>query len=226
MVDKIAEQDYINAVMAKLPEVKAQKVHVLKGGDNLWNLAKKELNKKDASNQEISNYMLLIAKLNKLNTIEKMNNLKINDKIYLPGNAVKVDNIQQLSASEKTVNALINVLKNDKTLSVKKADLDLPNVDLYHVFKQNPKYANNYFLKEKNLYSFKVDKKSGKISSLIVNDNEKRVHKLWFDYIIHANGNVNDGQLSNKLVEKLSQEQTKQLFGETEKLLNQYKKSK
>ena len=100
----------------------------------------------------------------------------------------------------------------------------MPSVDLYHVFKQNPKYANNYFLKENNLYSFKVDKKSGKISSLIVHDNEKRVHTLWFDYIIHANGNINDGQLSSKLVEKLSQEQTKQLFRETEKLFNQYKK--
>ena len=77
------EQQYINAVMAKLPEIKSKKVHTLKTGDSLWSLAKESLGKK-ASNQEISMRMLMIAKLNNLTTIEQMNNLKATEKIYLP----------------------------------------------------------------------------------------------------------------------------------------------
>ena len=224
MVDKIAEQTYINAVLAKLPDVAEKKVHTLKKGDSLWSLAKKELNRKDVSNQEISNYMLLIAKINNLDTIEKMNALKINDKIFLPG---KVNDLKstkkQLTNVEKTASNLIEKLIHNKTLSVKKAELDLPNVDLYHVFEQNPKYSDNYFLKEKALYAFRVDKKSGKVSSLIVNDSEKRVHPLWYDYIINRNGDIHDGQLSSKFIQKLPQIQNKQLFSETSRLFEQYK---
>ena len=72
MVDKISSQQaYINYVMDRLPAVKRGDVHTLKNGDNLWNLAKKALNNDKATNQQISDYMLLIAKLNNLDTVEK-----------------------------------------------------------------------------------------------------------------------------------------------------------
>ena len=85
MVNKISKQQaYINAAMAKLPDVKNKKEHILKKGETLWKKKKKNLNKKNASNNEINNRMLLIAKINNLKTVEKMNNLKVNQKIYLP----------------------------------------------------------------------------------------------------------------------------------------------
>lgn len=117
MVDRIAEQNYINAVMQRLPEVNDKKVHVLKKGENLWSLAKKELNKKNASNQEISNYMLLIAKLNNLETVDKMNGLKISDKIYLPENPVDFSAVantkkaSKVSKLKKQIRLLITKLK-------------------------------------------------------------------------------------------------------------------
>ena len=85
MVDKISKQQaYLNAVMAKLPDVKNKEIHTVKKGETLWSLAKKNLNKKKATNNEINNRMLLIAKINEFDTIEEMNNLKVKQKIYLP----------------------------------------------------------------------------------------------------------------------------------------------
>ena len=47
MVDKISKQQaYLNAVMAKLPDVKNKEIHTVKKGETLWSLAKKNLNKK------------------------------------------------------------------------------------------------------------------------------------------------------------------------------------
>ena len=85
MTDPVSnEKLYINAMMKKLPDTKEKHEYVIQRGDNLWNLAKRMLNKKQASNKEISDYMLLIAKLNNLDTVEKMNSVKIAQKIYLP----------------------------------------------------------------------------------------------------------------------------------------------
>lgn len=67
------------------PDTNKKSAYTVKKGDNLWNIAKKHLNKKNASNAEISNMMYSIAKLNKKDSIEKANNLKVNDTIYLPG---------------------------------------------------------------------------------------------------------------------------------------------
>ena len=80
-----AEQKLINQVFEKLPEVKAKKEHTLKQGESLWGLAKQQLgNNKNLSNREIRDYMLLIAKINGFDNVEKMNGLKANKKIYLP----------------------------------------------------------------------------------------------------------------------------------------------
>ena len=90
MINSVSnEQAYINAMMAKLPEVNAKEEYSLKKGDSLWSLAKKCLNDKTASNAETANYMLLIAKLNNLDSVEKMNGLKVGQKIYLPDEIIK-----------------------------------------------------------------------------------------------------------------------------------------
>ena len=69
-------QAYINYMMRKLPDVQKGETRKIKKGDCLWNIAKQELNNPKATNQQISEYMLLIAKLNNMQTMDKMNNLK------------------------------------------------------------------------------------------------------------------------------------------------------
>ena len=56
----------------------------VKKGDNLWDIAKKHLNDSDATNAEIQNMMYKIAKLNKKDNVDSVNNIKIGDIIYLP----------------------------------------------------------------------------------------------------------------------------------------------
>ena len=119
------EQQYINAVMAKLPEIKSKKVHTLKTGDSLWSLAKESLGKK-ASNQEISMRMLMIAKLNNLTTIEQMNNLKATEKIYLPETYIETAKKEkvlkkELNSSEKSALDILSTLQNDKTITLEDA---------------------------------------------------------------------------------------------------------
>lgn len=88
--------------------------YTIKKGDNLWNIAKKQLNKKNATNAEISNMMYAIAKLNNKQTIEAANNLEINDVIYLPGTAN--------NKTEQTVNNKTKVIKNPKEQVLKTAE--------------------------------------------------------------------------------------------------------
>ena len=243
MVDRIAEQNYINAVMQRLPEVNDKKVHVLKKGENLWSLAKKELNKKNASNQEISNYMLLIAKLNNLETVDKMNGLKISDKIYLPENPVdfsavantkkasKVSKVEKtdkainnqvektLTTAEQSIDNVINLMKNDKTIHIKRATPDF--INLYHVFREK-KYPSGLILKDKTVLSFNVDK-NGKVYKLRMDDNVKKLHQMWYDYDVYKNGNMKDAMYDERVVTKLSKEKTQELFNEVTRLYEEYK---
>ncbi len=86
MVDVKKENQYISYMMPRIPSQEVEKEeYKVKSGDNLWNLAKKELEKDGkATNQEISDYMLLIAKLNGLDSYEKMNKLSVNQSIFIP----------------------------------------------------------------------------------------------------------------------------------------------
>lgn len=239
MTDRIAEQNYINAVMTRLPEVADKKEHVLQKGENLWTLAKKELNKKNASNQEINNYMLLIAKLNNLTTVEKMNGLKVSDKIYLPESVNKTkstdkvgqvkknsENLQKpqkpLSNAEQTVDNKINTMMNDKTVFIKQATPEFLN--LYHIF-QEKKLPSGLVLKEKLVLSFKVND-NGKIGSLMMDDDVKRLHSMWYDYDVKPNGEIKDSQYPRNTVVKLPQDKNKKLYGEIERLFNEYKNNK
>ena len=58
--------------------------YVVQKGDNLWDISKRHLNDKDATNAEIQEMMYKIAKLNKKDSIEAVNNIKVNDVLYLP----------------------------------------------------------------------------------------------------------------------------------------------
>lgn len=105
MINSVSnEQAYINALMAKLPDVKEKEEYSLKKGDSLWSLAKKCLNDQNASNAKTANYMLLIAKLNKLDTVEKMNGLKVGQKIYLPNEILKSENPTKIRSDAENVN--------------------------------------------------------------------------------------------------------------------------
>ncbi len=82
-VKPISESDYFRLKLASTPEVERGDKHTIKKGDNLWNIAKKNL-RRNASNAEISDYMYQIAKLNNINSIEEASNIKLNEEIYLP----------------------------------------------------------------------------------------------------------------------------------------------
>lgn len=195
MVDKVSsEQAYINYVMKNLPDVKRGNIHTMQKGDNLWNLAKQALNKKDATNQEISNYMLLIAKLNNLETVEKMNSLKVSDKIYMPDTSasqalksVGKDNSEPRTAAEISIQNLKETLINDNTVFTEQAYPRFLN--LYHVY-------NNYYNEETGYRSFKhplmsvnLDK-NGNIKKITFDDTEKNRNPIKYDYDMDANGNI------------------------------------
>ena len=115
-----------------------KKAYTVKKGDNLWNIAKKQLNKKNATNAEISNMMYAIAKLNNKQTIEAANNLEINDVIYLPGTTT--------NNTTAPVNNKTKVVKNPKEQVLKTAE-KIKDI----VYPQNP-YAT---YSEKQLYKSK-----------------------------------------------------------------------
>lgn len=196
MVEKVsAQQAYVNYVMKNLPDAKRGNVHVMQKGDNLWNLAKQALNKKDASNKEISDYMLLIAKLNNLNTIEEMNSLKISDKIYMPdvsasksihsGAKVK-ENPSVLNSAEKSILDLKETILNDKTVFVEQA---YPRfINLYHVYNNYTDPKTGYHSRMHPLLSFQLDK-SGNVKNISYDD-EKQLNPIKYDYDIDKNGNI------------------------------------
>ena len=217
MVDKVSsEQAYINYVMKNLPDVKRGNIHTMQKGDNLWNLAKQALNKKDATNQEINNYMLLIAKLNNLETVEKMNSLKVSDKIYMPDTSasqalksVGKDNSEPRTAAEISIQNLKETLINDNTVFTEQAYPRFLN--LYHVY-------NNYYNEETGYRSFKhplmsvnLDK-NGNIKKITFDDTEKNRNPIKHDYDMDANGNIvidNYGRQTN--VGKMDKEELTEL---------------
>ncbi len=80
------ENAYIARYLSELPEIQKGDEYVIKRGESLWNIAKKELAQKGKApkNSEISEYILKIAKLNNLLTQEKMNNIRVGENIFLP----------------------------------------------------------------------------------------------------------------------------------------------
>ena len=193
MVEYISsEQRYVTSVMKKLPDAEKGKVHTVKSGDNLWNIAKKELNKENAKNSEISDYMLLIAKLNNLDTIEKMNNLKALDKIYLPKTSFSNFEISKknLSSAEVSIDKLKKIISEDKTVFVEKMYKGYPSkTDLYHVYNAYT-HESGYRSPKHPLLSFVKDRKSGEIKNISFNDQQKDVLYGKYDYQLDDKGNI------------------------------------
>lgn len=194
-----SQQAYIDSVMKRLPDVKKGEVHTMKAGDNLWNLAKKALNKENVSKQEISDYMLLIAKLNNLNTVEKMNSLKVSDKIYMPEGAavdkpsgVKKQNTpaavkQEPTSAETSILKLKETIMNDKTVFVERA---YPrSINLYHVYNDYTDAKTGYHSRKHPLVSFNVNQ-DGSIRNVSFNDQQKTVNQIKNDYYMDAQGNI------------------------------------
>ena len=95
MTDIKAEDSYISYMMQKLPKPQKGEVRVVKKGDSLWNIAKEAVGSSKASKADISEYMLLIAKANGLDSFDKMNNIKAFDKIYMPKVQKNINNSSQ-----------------------------------------------------------------------------------------------------------------------------------
>ena len=223
MVDGIsAEQAVINYVMASLPEVESKKEYTLKSGESLWGIAKQELGGKKLSNREIRDYMLLIAKLNNLTTVEKMNGLHANQKIYLPAQVsgqVPKD-IQTRTDLEKSIDDVINILQNDKTVYIRKGTPDFINI--YHVFRKKA-YDQGYLPMEKVVLSFCMDK-NGKIKNIAMND-LKDINSVAFDYEIDANGRTKTKIYPKRPIQQLKKEDMDVLFKEVYNQYENYKKN-
>lgn len=215
MVNKVDEQAYITYMMNRLPEAKKGKVHKMEKGDNLWKLAKQELNKSNASNQEISEYMLLIAKLNKLETYEKMNSLKVSDEIYLPekketAQAENADKVKaqtktdtavkaqqkekELTDAEQGFAAVKDALLNDKTIHVTRA---YPNsLNLYHVYQHYKNEKNGYVSNYHPVISFSLDSQ-GRFKNASF-EGMKNVDNYGYDYDIDKNGSIKRRNIIHK----------------------------
>ena len=218
MINSVSnEQAYINALMAKLPDAKEKEEYSLKKGDSLWSLAKKCLNDQNASNAKTANYMLLIAKLNKLDTVEKMNGLKVGQKIYLPNEILKSENPTKVrSDAENTLIKTIDVLENDKTLKLEKANMEYGQC--YHLYRK--RNANDDFkLDRKLVLSFNVNRK-GEIDVVSMNDAKKDLYAFGYDYDVDQKGNIIEAKYPHDVKGKLSKEENLALRSKLKELVN------
>ena len=203
MINNVDQQQaYIDATMKRLPDTKKGEAYSLKKGDNLWNLAKKALNKNTASNQEISDYMLLIAKLNNLNTVKKMNSLQVSDTIYMPESSIvksaSVNSKQnqnptntlqpkQKSSSEQSILALKDIILKDKTI---KTEMAYPrSLNLYHVYNDYVNPKTGYHSIKHPLMSFNLDTK-GNLKEITFDDQNDDLNAIKYDYKMDKNGNI------------------------------------
>ena len=77
------ENDYVQSRLNSMPQPKKNKEHEVKKGENLWKIAKRELGS-EATNTEISEYVLAIAKLNGLDTLKKMDRIYVGTMLDMP----------------------------------------------------------------------------------------------------------------------------------------------
>ena len=183
----------------------------------MWSLAKKCLNDQNASNAKTANYMLLIAKLNKLDTVEKMNGLKVGQKIYLPNEILKSENPTKIrSDAENTLIKTIDVLENDKTLKLEKANMEYGQC--YHLYRK--RNANDDFkLDRKLVLSFNVNRK-GEIDVVSMNDAKKDLYAFGYDYDVDQKGNIIEAKYPHDVKGKLSKEENLALRSKLKELVN------
>lgn len=223
MVNSVSnEQAYLNAVMAKLPDVEQAKEYSLKKGDSLWSLAKKCLNDKNASNAKTTNYMLLIAKLNNLDTVEKMNGLKAGQKIYLPDDKLEQQSEQQIKRNdaETTFLQAIKTLQTDQSLKLEKANMEYG--ECYHLFKKKQS-PSGYGLNRKLMLSFDVNS-SGEINTISMDNANQDLYSFGYDYDVDQNGNIIGASYPHELKGKLSKDENNILREKLLELMKNYNK--
>ena len=195
MVEQISQaQRYATYVMQRLPEPEKGKVHTVQSGDTFWDIARKELNKPNAKNLEINNYMLLIAKLNNFDTIEKMNKLKVSQKIYLPKSSDVIlnpeDKVKTLTSAEDSIDKLKKIILEDRTVFVEKMYKGYPSkTDLYHVYNEYTN-ADGYRSRKHPLLSCVKDRQTGEIKDISFDDQNGSILYGKYDYELDDKGNI------------------------------------
>ena len=184
-------QAYVNYMMERLPNVEKGETYKLKKGDNLWEMAKRELNNPKATNQEISEYMLLIAKLNNLETVDKMNNLKVNDEIYLPEKIMKntaseISQPKEQTDAQKSFKQIKNTLLSDKSVRITQAYPKFLN--LYHVYNNYKDEKTGYTSCFHPVISFNLDN-NGKFTKGSF-EGEEDIYSFGYDYNVNRKGDV------------------------------------
>ena len=217
MVEKVrnAQDSYIKNYMAKMPNIEKGEARVIKKGDNLWNIARSQLGKNSKRGQ-VNDYMLAIAKLNGLDTSDKMNNLKINTTIYLPKNSSVKSNTQpiiktqpnniQKTQAEKCFDDRIKTFLNDKTVTVKKADIPELYSELYHV-SYSKEDKKGYIHRDKPVMSVTISKDTKKIEEISFED-DKNIYSFGYDYKIEKDNIIRSSHaLSNQTYGKITPKQ-------------------
>ena len=205
MVEKIsAENTYVRYMMEKLPDTKKGKEYTIKRGDSLWNLAKTELNKsKPATNAEISKYMLLIAKLNGMETIEEMNNIKAQEVIYLPDTEEvsarslinSVDKPKELNSAEQSFQDVMNTVFNDESVIIKEVFPPLKN-KMYHVYTQRTDRVSD-FSNASPVLSFSL-KQDGHVDNISFEDVNGDKNRYGYDYNLTRDGKITTHNYKNE----------------------------
>ena len=141
---------------------------------------------------------------------------------YTPGTVAFAANVQgTLETVDKTVEELVNTLKNDKSVYVKGVLFGATNSNLFHIFRERT-YASGYRSTQSPVLSFSIDK-NGEVVKLSTNDIQD-IFATKYDYEIQKDGKVLLRNYPPKVVEKLDEEQTAALFGEVQNLYNTYQK--
>ena len=230
MQDIAKENSYISYMMPRISTQNVEKeVHKLEKGDSLWNLAKNELEKDGkATNQQISDYMLLIAKLNGLDSYEKMNNLKVNEKIYLPDTDVKsareyIGGIQKSNIPEevsKSISDIMELMLSDETVKIAKSYKGYSSkTDTYYV-NVKKSGSNKYFTYDAAILFYSLND-DGKVTSMSFDNTKKDLKEGVFDYDIDADGKIyeRNGFGFRKQIGTISQEEYKALESKIKELM-------
>lgn len=222
-VDVKAQKDrYISYMMKKLPEAEKGDARTLKKGDSLWNIAKEAVGGSKATNAEISEYMLLLAKANGLDSYDKMNSLKVADTIYMPKvSAVKTETKikaptqpKQLTSAEESAKEAISKILNSKDVTIQK--VYYPN-NMYHVYVKRPP-SENYGVSKSLVLSFTYS--DGKISNVTFEDNKENIFTSGADYRMEADGRIYQrNRMSEPQVGKIDKENVAELKAKLESLL-------
>lgn len=152
-IDTQSQAYYKKQYAEAKPDTQNKVTYTIQKGDNLWSIAREKLNKKDVKNSEIQDMMYQIAKLNSFDTLEKANNLEINNVIYLPSSADSQSAVHSGSDTKKvrdskTTAAEINKILEPEglnyfdTMRYKQKHIDSVPVELYT---ENGKAGINYW---------------------------------------------------------------------------------